>query len=282
MVLFKKSVDMHRYSLECRKKKRKIGFVPTMGALHDGHISLVHTCKKGNDVTISSIFINPRQFNDPEDYKKYPIAVDNDIYLLEKANCDVLLLPSVDEIYPGSINAMKYNLGYIETILEGHYRPGHFQGVCQVVQKLLEIVVPDTLYLGQKDYQQCMVIKTLIGLMGKSNKIKVIISPTKREADGVAMSSRNLRLTKDDRQKAPEIYKILISIKNNLEKGNLSQLKSNSKMMLMQKGIKVDYVEIADAASLEIVNDWDGHCKLVALIAAYINDVRLIDNMLLN
>jgi pantoate--beta-alanine ligase len=282
MILFKKSADMHDYRAACRTKKRKIGFVPTMGALHEGHISLIHTCKKENDVTICSIFINPKQFNDPHDYKKYPVALENDIYLLEKAGCDVLFLPSVNEIYPGSINGKHYDLGYIETILEGYYRPGHFQGVCQVVHKLLDIVEPDQLYLGQKDYQQCMVIKKLVELLGKSKEINIHISPTKRETDGVAMSSRNLRLTKEDRQKAPAIYNELKRIKNNLKPGQLDQMKSNSKKMLMQKDIKVDYIEIADAASLEIINDWEGKQKLVALIAAYINDVRLIDNMLLN
>jgi pantoate--beta-alanine ligase len=282
MILFKKSADMHNYSVACRKNKRKIGFVPTMGALHEGHITLLHTCKKENDVSICSIFVNPKQFNDPHDYKKYPVALENDIYLLEKAGCDVLFLPSVNDIYPGSVNAKHYDLGYIETILEGYYRPGHFQGVCQVVHKLLDIVEPDQLYLGQKDYQQCMVIKRLVGLLGRSKNINIHISPTKREADGVAMSSRNLRLTKEDRRKAPEIYQALNNIKNNLGTNNLKQVKANSKQQLTQKDFKVDYVEIADADTLEIIDDWDGTRKLVALIAVYINDVRLIDNMLLN
>jgi pantoate--beta-alanine ligase len=282
MKLFKKSADIQNYIVTHRKKKRRIGFVPTMGALHEGHITLVHTCKKENDVTICSIFINPKQFNDPHDYKKYPVALENDIYLLEKAGCDVLFLPSVNEIYPGSIDGKHYDLGHIETILEGYYRPGHFQGVCQVVHKLLDIVEPDQLYLGQKDYQQCMVIKTLIGLLGKSKEINVHISPTKREADGVAMSSRNLRLIKEDRQKAPAIYQALTNIKNNLKADNLKQIKESSKEMLTQKGFKVDYVEIADSTTLESINNWDGNRKLVALIAVYINDVRLIDNMLLD
>ena len=282
MVLFKKSPEMHDYSAACRKKKQRIGFVPTMGALHEGHISLMHTCKKENDVSFSSIFVNPRQFNDPRDFQKYPVALENDIYLLEKAGCDVLFLPSVKEIYPVSFNDSHYNLGYIETILEGYYRPGHFQGVCLVVQKLLEIVEPDHLYLGQKDYQQCMVIKTLIGLMGKSKEINVHINQTKREADGVAMSSRNLRLSKDDRQKAPAIYEALIYIKNNLGTNNFKPVKAHAQELLTQNDFKVDYVEIADALTLEILDRWDGKRKLIALIAAFINDVRLIDNMLLN
>lgn len=272
---------MHKRSISGREKIRGIGFVPTMGALHEGHISLIHTSKLENEVSISSIFVNPKQFNDPNDYKKYPVTLENDIYLLEKAVCDILFLPPVNEIYPEPANTKHYNLGYIETILEGYYRPGHFQGVCQVVEKLLLIIQPDRLYLGQKDYQQCMVIKTLIGLMGKSKDIQVMIGQTKREADGVAMSSRNLRLTKDDRQKAPVIYKTLNNIKNNLKPGNVNLLKESSKEMLIANGFKIDYVELADADTLEIIDTWDGNRKLVALVAVVINDVRLIDNLLL-
>jgi pantoate--beta-alanine ligase len=282
MILFKRSKDLHNYLDIQRKQVRKSGFVPTMGALHGGHISLVSDAKKANDLCISSIFINPTQFNDPADFKKYPITLEKDIALLEAAGCDVLFLPSVEEIYPqGTNSAIHYDLGSLETILEGHYRPGHFQGVCMVVHRLLEIVRPDNLYIGQKDYQQCMVIKKLIELIGLKELIRVNISPTLREPDGLAMSSRNMRLNDEERKNAIGIYQTLLFLKEQLKKGELSDLKDKAKSILSGKGFKVDYVEVADASSLQIVNHWDGKQKMVALAAAFMNQVRLIDNILL-
>jgi pantoate--beta-alanine ligase len=194
----------------------------------------------------------------------------------------VLFLPTVKEIYPeGTIKQIKYDLGYLETILEGKYRPGHFQGVCMVVHRLLDIVKPDILYLGQKDYQQCMVIRKLIELTGQAG-IKVKICPTLREPDGLAMSSRNMRLNKEEREMAPAIYETLQYIKKNLKKGNLEELKREAIAKLHKEGFKPDYIELADAATLESVNEWDGKQKLVALAAAFLNEVRLIDNLFLN
>ena len=283
MILFKRSKDLRNYLDIQRKQGRKTGFVPTMGALHGGHISLVNAAKKVDDLCISSIFINPTQFNDPADFKKYPVTLEKDIALLEAAGCDVLFLPAVEEIYPqGTNSSIHYDLGYLETILEGHYRPGHFQGVCKVVHRLLEIVRPDNLYIGQKDYQQCMVIKKLIELIGMKELIRVNISPTLREPDELAMSSRNMRLVDEERQKATSIYQTLHFIKEHLKKGELTDLKKQAESMLSGKGFKVDYVEIADATTLQIVNHWDGKQKLVALAAAFLNQVRLIDNIMLN
>ena len=203
--------------------------------------------------------------------------------ILEASGCDVLFLPSVEEIYPGGTNtAIHYDLGSLETILEGHYRPGHFQGVCMVVHRLLDIVRPDNLYIGQKDYQQCMVIKKLVGLMGMTEMIDVNISPTLREPDGLAMSSRNMRLSVEERKNAVTVYKALHFIKDHLKKGELSELKKKAQSLLDDNGFKVDYVDIADANTLELVNHWDGQQKLVALAAAFLNQVRLIDNILLN
>jgi len=283
MILFKRSKDLHNYLDIQREKGRNSGFVPTMGALHEGHTSLIKAAKKNDDLCISSIFINPTQFNDPADFKKYPITLEQDIALLEAAGCDVLFLPSVDEIYPQGTNAtFHYDLGPIETTLEGHYRPGHFQGVCMVVQRLLEIVTPDSLYIGQKDYQQCMVIKKLVELIGMKELIHVNISPTLREADGLAMSSRNMRLNKEERKNAVAIYQTLHFVKDHLAKGELGDLKKQAENRLTEKGFKVDYVEIADATSLAIINHWDGKQKLVALAAAFLNQVRLIDNIKLS
>lgn len=251
-----------------------------MGALHQGHISLLETAKKNCDITVCSIFVNPTQFNDKNDFDKYPITIESDVDKLEKAGCDILFLPSASEIYPEfDLVNDTYNLGYLETVLEGKYRPGHFQGVCQVVYRLLKIIPANFLFLGQKDFQQCMVIKKMLEL----TKIDTIINicPTLREKDGLALSSRNVRLTSDERKNAIEIFKALSYIKNNIAPGNLSDLKKKTFNRLIEKGFKPDYVEIASADSLTIINDWDGKTKLVALIAAFTGSVRLIDNMLL-
>ncbi len=283
MILFKKINDLCKYLDDQQRKNYKIGFVPTMGALHAGHISLINAAKNENDLVICSIFVNPTQFNDIKDFEKYPVSIENDIYSLESNDCNVLFWPDVNEIYPeGFSQKLKYDLGYLETLLEWKFRPGHFQGVCMVMHRLLEIVQPNNLYLGQKDYQQCMVIKRLIELIGQQNKVNIIICPTLREPDGLAMSSRNMRLNESERKKATAIYQSLNFIKKNIATGKLNYFKKQATSMLSENGFKIDYVEIADADLLEILNEWDGKRKLVALIAAFINEVRLIDNMLLN
>ena len=283
MILFKKSDELKQWLDRQQKKGLKAGFVPTMGALHPGHLSLVEQAKKENEISICSIFVNPTQFNDPKDFEKYPVTIENDIKMLEEAGCNVLFLPSVKEMYPGGTASVEhFDLGSLETLLEGKYRPGHYQGVCQVVKRLLQIVEADNLYLGQKDYQQCMVITRLVELMGKKEKIRIQVCPTLREADGLAMSSRNMRLNPDERKKATAIYHCLSSIKSTILPGNLQPLLQQATEDLVNEGFRVDYVEIADAATLEPVLQWDGRQKLVALVAAFLNDVRLIDNMPLN
>ncbi|MEO5564624.1 MAG: pantoate--beta-alanine ligase, partial [Chitinophagaceae bacterium] len=223
------------------------------------------------------------QFNDPADYKKYPVTIDKDIEMLEAAGCEALFMPSVKEVYPnGTDEKVHYELGYLETIMEGKYRPDHFQGVGRVVHRLLELVAPDHLYLGQKDYQQCLVIKKLLELTGMVKSINLHISPTLREKDGLAMSSRNMRLDADARQLATAIHQSLTMVKKNLQPGNLDLLKTKAFSSLNEKGFKTDYIEIADAKTLLPITDWDGKQKLVALAAAFIGEVRLIDNMLLN
>ncbi len=282
MILYKKSNDLHNWLESQRKKGNKIGFAPTMGALHEGHISLIRSSGKDNEVTVSSIFVNPTQFNDPKDFEKYPVTIEKDIQLLEEAGCDVLFLPSVDEMYPHGLHPKEhYDLGYLETILEGKFRPGHFQGVCMVVHRLLDIVKPDNLYLGQKDYQQCMVIKKLIELKGMQNRIKLNIAPTLREKDGLAMSSRNMRLSETERRTAPTIFQCLAMIKEKIKAGPLDTLIEEAHSMLVKAGFKPDYVEIADASDLSTIRNWNGRQKPVALIAAFLNEVRLIDNMVI-
>ena len=281
MILFKKAGDLSNWLETQRKNNLQIGFAPTMGALHPGHLSLIVSSKEQNDITVASIFVNPTQFNDPKDFEKYPVTIEKDIDLLEKAGCDVLFLPDTKEIYPAGTSAGKqYDLGFLETVFEGKFRPGHFQGVCMVVERLLIIVEPDNLYLGQKDYQQCMVITRLIELMGSATNVN--ICPTLREKDGLAMSSRNMRLSAEERETATTIYKCLSLAKEKLSPGDMASLKKEMQVLLERAGFRIDYAEIADARTLEIINEWDGKEKLVVLVAAFLNEVRLIDNMLLN
>lgn len=280
MRIFKKASAINKYLLQNKNNGATIGFVPTMGALHQGHISLLETAKKNCSLVVSSIFVNPTQFNDKADFNNYPVTFESDIDKLERAGCDVLFLPTVTEIYPEEESVKKsYNLGYLETVLEGKYRPGHFQGVCQVVHRLLNIIPANNLYLGQKDYQQCMVIKKMLQLTKINTQI--IICPTLREDDGLAMSSRNMRLNDTERKKSAAIFEALSFIKNNITPGDINPLKKQVFLNLVDKGFKPDYVEIASADNLSIIDEWDGKIKLVALIAAFNGKVRLIDNLLL-
>lgn len=283
MLIFRKAKDLSHWIENQAEKGLGLGFVPTMGALHSGHISLLNTSISENKITVTSIFVNPTQFNDPKDFEKYPVTIENDTKLLETAGCDVLFLPDIGEIYPGGIvPRMNYDLGFLEKRLEGEFRPGHYQGVSMVVHRLLNIVNPDNLYLGQKDYQQCMVIRKLLELTGKSEKTSIRICPTLRETDGLAMSSRNMRLNKEEREKAVSIYKALSYIKDNLAKGEMSGIITSAKEMLASDIFRIDYLEITDAVNLSSVHIWDGEQKIIVLIAAFLNDVRLIDNMILN
>ncbi len=283
MNIIKEAGELREYLNLFKRKEKKIGFVPTMGALHQGHLSLIGESRDNTDVTICSIFVNPAQFNDQRDYEKYPNTIDKDLVFLQDAKTDLVFIPSVMEIYPsGTANLERYDLGYLETILEGQYRPGHFQGVCQVMSRLLKTVLPDDLFMGQKDYQQCMVIGQLIKLMKLDHTIRFHVCPTVREADGLAMSSRNLRLNEKERKKAVFISQALEFTKREIETGDLTRLEIEAAAMLSGNGFKVDYFEIAKAENLELINEWDGNTKLVALTAAFLNQVRLIDNMLLN
>lgn len=280
MVIFKTAGQIASFLSAEKNKNKTIGFVPTMGALHNGHRSLIEACKLQNDVAVCSVFINPVQFNNQEDFKHYPVSIEKDVALLLDAKCDVMFLPSVAEMYPAGYEKNHFLLGKIESVLEGQYRPGHFQGVCQVMERLLAIISPHNVYLGQKDYQQCIVIKKLIQLLGKENEYHLIVEPTVREVDGLAMSSRNLRLSKDDRLKAPALYNAICYIKNNLGQQPFKTLKRVAKSNLESEGFDVDYIEIADARTLETANGQSD--KLIVLAAASINNIRLIDNLILN
>jgi pantoate--beta-alanine ligase len=282
MILFKIAAQLQQYIQQEKAQGKTIGFVPTMGALHQGHISLINKSKADCDITVCSIFVNPTQFNDAKDFEKYPITIEQDIYMLEIVKCDVLFLPSVEEIYPNEIAKNKqYDLGFIETVFEGAYRPGHFNGVCMVVERLLDIVRPNQLFLGQKDYQQCIVIRRLIELMNVN--INVIICPTSREENGLAMSSRNKRISNEMKDKAKIIYQSFSKIKKEITANNAVELVANAKASLLQNGFdKIDYLSLANAKTLESIELWDGSTQLVILVAAFTEGVRLIDNMVLN
>jgi pantoate--beta-alanine ligase len=281
MILFKATGPLQKHLKKLADQGLTIGFVPTMGALHTGHLSLINKCREERDITVCSIFVNPTQFNDKKDFEKYPVTIENDIFLLETNKTDILFLPSVEEVYPGGLEQLQhFNLGYLENILEGKYRPGHFQGVCNVVFRLLKIVMPDVIFLGKKDYQQCLVLKTMMQEFYPS--VKITLVDIARETGGLAMSSRNMRLSEKALANATAIYQSLLLIKQNIFEKDIDTLKSDTHQKLLQHGFdKVDYVEICDADTLLPVNAFEKDKKLIALIAAFIENVRLIDNLML-
>jgi pantoate--beta-alanine ligase len=279
MVIFRKAADAERYLQDSPKP---IGYIPTMGALHAGHTSLIGRAREDGLLTVCSIFVNPTQFNDREDYERYPISTDADIALLIEAGCDVLFLPSEAEVYPhGSVMTTAYAFGELESVLEGAQRPGHFRGVGQVVGRLLEIIQPRYLYLGQKDYQQCMIINKLISMMGKAGEVELVMCPTVREPDGLAMSSRNRRLTEPQRTLSSVIYQCLVSIQVKAGSSPFAIVRKECMDLLAEKGFETEYVALADAETLELMDEYDPGRGMVALIAARLGKVRLIDNMLI-
>jgi pantoate--beta-alanine ligase len=281
MILFKRSEDLRQWLANQKNKSGKTGFVPTMGALHEGHISLIEACRSNTDLCICSIFINPAQFNDRNDFDKYPVSLEKDIEMLAKAGTDMVFIPSVNEIYPkGETGLETYDLGALETMLEGRYRPGHFQGVCQVMNRLLDLVKPDYLYMGQKDFQQCLVVRRLIGLLKIPVEFHMV--PTVREADGLAFSSRNKRLSAEQRRYAPALFQALKYIRETLVPGDIGPVIESAGQILHAAHFKSDYISISRAEDLHPIQIFDGKVKTLALIAAFQGEVRLIDNMLLN
>lgn len=282
MILFKKSKSLTAHLQKLRNKKVSVGFVPTMGALHNGHVSLIKKAAKECNIVVCSIFVNPTQFNNKNDFENYPVTIENDILLLETNKAEIVFLPSVKEIYPDGIdNLVQFDLDYLENILEGYYRPGHFQGVCNVVHRLLDIITPDKIFLGQKDYQQILVLKRMMQSFHPG--INIVVEKTLRENDGLAMSSRNMRLNNDARRNAAAIFEALQYIKQNIKKNDFDELKKYAAQIILNKEFdKTDYVEICDADTLQPINTFKQNKKMIALAAAYINNVRLIDNILIN
>lgn len=259
------------------QKPATVGFVPTMGALHNGHLSLIAQAKQGNSLVVCSIFVNPTQFNDPKDLENYPRPIEADIAKLEQAGCDVLFNPAVTEMYDTN-EQWHLNIGPLEHLLEGEFRPGHYQGVTQVVYKLLDIVKPDTLYMGQKDYQQIMVINRMIELM--NIPVKMVMCPIEREADGLAMSSRNIHLSPADRQHALVLSRTLNWVKANFGADDIPQLQQQAMEMLnAENDVQPEYFEIVDGKTL--LPAGKDSATIVALTAARVGKTRLIDNVLI-
>ncbi|MCO5936581.1 pantoate--beta-alanine ligase [Mucilaginibacter sp. RB4R14] len=261
----------------CAQGSATIGFVPTMGALHNGHLSLIAQAKQANDITVCSIFVNPTQFNDAKDLKKYPRPIEADMAKLELAGCDILFNPAVNEMYDGN-EQWHLDVGRLEYLLEGEFRPGHYQGVMQVVFKLLDIVKPTNLYMGQKDYQQIMVVNKMIELL--NIPVNIVMCPIEREADGLAMSSRNVHLTAEDRQHALVLSKTLNWVKDNFDRLNIAELQQQAMDKLAaEEGVEPEYFRIVDGKML--LHASENTQIIVALTAARVGKTRLLDNVLI-
>lgn len=278
MVIFKKVADMQSWLMA---QGRPVGFVPTMGALHEGHLELVRMSKRDACLTVASIFVNPTQFNDPKDLEKYPRMPEQDAVLLDGVECDVLFLPSVEEVYPPGVDlAVQLDFGSLDKVMEGEFRPGHFGGMATVVKRLLDIVKPQKLYMGQKDYQQLSIVRDMIRQLSLS--VELVMCPTVRESDGLAMSSRNLRLSAAMREVAPVIYHTLQWSGEELKKGReASEISREAMDKLTEAGLRPEYFEIADGITLLPVRHYGDSESIVACVAAFAGDVRLIDNIVL-
>ncbi len=264
-----------------RKQGKKIGFVATMGALHDGHASLVEASNRDNDITVVSVFVNPTQFNNPDDLAKYPRDLQSDVKVLEENEADILFAPSVPEMYPTE-DTRQFELGSVAEVMEGKYRPGHFNGVCQVVSKLFSIIEPDNAYFGQKDYQQIAVIREMVRRYMPDFKGKIVSCPIKREADGLALSSRNLLLSPEQRTSALLISRTLFKAKEMSDGGATQSELTNfiKKSIATDANLCLEYVEIADRDTLQPITA-DRPVNAVICITVYDGKVRLIDNILL-
>ncbi len=281
MHIFKTKESLRNFLNDCRFSSQKIALVPTMGALHNGHLSLIESAKKSADITVCSIFVNPTQFNDPEDLKKYPRPIEQDIALLEKVSCDVLFLPSVEEMYAENEAKWHLDLGRLDQIWEGEKRPGHFQGVTQVVYKLFNLVQPDVAFFGQKDFQQVMVIQKMIDL--KKLPIEIIIHPIVRDTDGLALSSRNTRLSELGKKQALVLYRMLSYAKSNFTEQSIEEIEQYAIQILNEEtAAELEYFAICETRTLERAHSIEANKQYVALVVVWIEGVRLIDNMILN
>jgi pantoate--beta-alanine ligase len=279
MIILKRSKDCYEF-LRALKGNKSIGFVPTMGALHEGHLSLIKSSMYDCNITVCSIFVNPTQFNNPDDLENYPSTIEQDVSLLEATGCDILFLPDAYEIYPDNLEVKvpDVQLDELGTVMEGAKRPGHFDGVLQVVNRLLQITIPDRLYMGQKDFQQQLIISRLLKTYYKD--IVLVTIPTAREKDGLAMSSRNKRLDKEWRQKAPTIFESLNLIASGLPTVNIDPLIQKALDKLSGQNFVVEYIEVADSDTLLSLKKVSEKDKIIICTAVYAGEIRLIDNIL--
>ncbi len=277
--VFKTKSALGEYLAPFRKSGKRIGFVPTMGALHAGHISLIQAAKKENDLVVCSIFVNPTQFNDPEDLKKYPRPVEKDLALLEEHHCDVVFMPEVEEMYADNA-PWTHDFGLLERVFEGKFRAGHFRGVGQIVKMLFESVEPHHAYFGQKDFQQFLVIKKLVSDFHMP--VELTACPIVREANGLAMSSRNVHLSLEERSNAGQIFRILSQTRENLYLYPVAELeKTAMEQLALIPGASPEYFNIVNNTDLSAVTNPETEAVCVALVAVRIGKTRLIDNMIL-
>lgn len=270
-------VDIQRFVEEKHNLGLKVGFVPTMGALHEGHISLINRAKKENDIVVCSVFVNPIQFNNPADLEKYPRTPEKDIEKLEQAGCDAVFMPTAEEMYPNKVED-HYDFGDIEHVMEGACRPGHFNGVAIVVRKLFEIVNPNKAYFGEKDFQQLAIIKKMVRDLNMN--LEIVPCPIVREIDGLAMSSRNVRLNEAERAIAPKIFATLndaISKKDAMSPSEMKKYTLNKYAEI--KEFDVEYVEITDEINLKSLENWNECDHARIFVALQLGPVRLIDNV---
>jgi len=281
MFIFKKVADLQAWLDAQRAKGQKVGFAPTMGALHDGHLELIRLAKRDGCLAVASIFVNPTQFNDPKDLEKYPRLPEKDTTLLISADCDALFMPAVEEVYPPGLDVtIDLDFRQLDKVMEGEFRPGHFKGMATVVHRLLDIVQPQRLYMGQKDFQQLSIVRDMIRQLDLP--VELVMCPTVRESDGLAMSSRNMRLTPEMRAVAPVIFQTLSWAKTALEKGQpAAEIQAEAMQKLADAGLRPEYFDIVDGVSLLPVKGWDGSDFIVACVAAFAGEVRLIDNLVL-
>ena len=277
MELFRTINELQQALTADRNAGLTIGFVPTMGALHPGHLSLVNRAGGENDRVVVSIFVNPTQFNDPNDLRNYPRTLDADLALLSTCRCDYVFAPSVEEIYPVP-DTRTFDFGSLELVMEGHFRPGHFKGVAQVVSKLFDLVKPDKAYFGLKDFQQYAIIKKMCAML--KLPVGIVACDIVREADGLAMSSRNALLTSDHRAIAPQIYSTLQNALKEAGHFTPEEVKRHVTDRINSLGLlKVEYFEIVDELTLEPISSWDQKGTKVGCIAVFAGKVRLIDNI---
>jgi pantoate--beta-alanine ligase len=281
VLIFTKIAELRSFLTVVKKQKKTVGFVPTMGALHPGHISLIQASKSANDLTVCSIFVNPTQFNDKNDLARYPRTPETDSGMLKNAGCDVLFMPEVEEMYPDK-DERTFEFGYLDKILDGAHRPGHFNGVAQIVSRLFEIVQPTRAFFGSKDYQQLLIIKELVKQM--SYPVEIVACPVIREADGLAMSSRNALLNASERQAASLIPRLMKEAAELKQKGvDVNGICLHVKTTLEKVKIyRLDYFAICNAENLREIKSFPEAAKPIALIACFVGKIRLIDNLILD